>query len=238
MGKEKIIYLLVFILLFFTNYGLAEKEQAEKDNSAIFSAPSEKCIENFKIDNIDAKTQQEKLSTKEKVALRSSFFCKAMLANDISNCDKLLSDEAGKCRKSFNCWKGFYSELPYAKRVTPTLIRSCFECNSFGGIDQCRKFITAFINKDTSACGSLFEDRLQRSQCEALISLDEKKTTTAIGADMIAFIKAMSDQDSKICDRIKDKTLKLTCQAYLRGDDAICEDDAEIKSIRAKYSCN
>lgn len=226
MGKISAItiFSIIAIILSFGNiYG-------EDKNTAAYSD----CVNNFDVKNIDY--SRFKMQGVESLAVKNYSCCKAMVTNEIRECDKLAGSDIGACYEDFKRLQGFYVKLLSASQITPELVRNCVENKSGLNANSCKQFIGAFIKGDDSACRDLFpSDKKAQSNCQGIIKLDEKIAMDQSSRDLITFMSAVKNYEPQKCEKINDKLLSIGCKAYLTGDEKVCTQISGFKPFVDRY---
>lgn len=209
------------------------------DNSAERAsyASKKECVSEFDIDTINFLDPFFLEETKVNPSILIEYFtCRAALNNDVSECDK-LGPGVAECRRQFNGRQGFFARLILARGsrqpVTRKVLNACIEQIDFGK-KACQQYMEAFIKADTSICKSHPFVKGQ-STCEGFITLNEKIVRDRSVEDMIFYLKAISDLSVGECRKIKKKAWRRECEAYVTGDETICEQCDGFKNFRDIY---
>lgn len=226
MGK----YILVsgIILTFFSFVLNSYGETAGIDDLAL-----KQCMDNFTIDEIDFKDSK---NSAESYLLNDYFICRAVVNDDIAECNSLLSP--GECQRPV---KGYLSPHIKAMRIgmiTPSILKESVD-NAVGvgkDIESHRILLRAILENDPSLCGD--KDDKGANKCRALASKDVKSCPDQNCKESVYFMQAIKDNNVEICQKLSKGDVVWVCRSAVTQDLKTCEQSEGYKKFKQTYCEN
>lgn len=212
----------------------AMKVHAQDAENACPYTNFEDCKNNFNVANSLSNASFRRTTQLQYRTLVNYFNCRAAALNDIGECNGLYdqktmsNEDVQKCRYHYMRTVGFYALLLLQKQVTPEVLKNCPITAKSAGVTDCKQFAEGFLTGDDSVCK-------ENKDCKAVIKLDPSLTNSRYTADIIYFIQAIKDGESKKCQRIKDPNMARECKAYMERDVDLCNQDSEFLNIRNQF---
>jgi len=183
----------------------------------IFAESLKDLTDTFNIDTVEKEVFQR--YSKAGGLLSAYLLCMAAVRDDVVLCNYLNQEEARVCNERFNSLRGFYKELIMMGTITLRAINSCMKTERDSTLKNCQELAKAFISQDTSICKAS-----GNSECSAIITREAKACRGTEGCrDRVYYIKAVEEANIKICDKIKDESLKMLCMGDITLDENICK---------------
>jgi len=232
MAKKNIIIILGLIFQFFCQgYVFGETKITPANQQKYHSC--EECTYGFSLADLD----YNNLIADDKTAVDNCVYCKAVLNNNINECNSLAGASKVICNENFNGLQGFYLKILGSDKQSASMdiILGCVKAK-IGDAKSCKQYADSILSKDVKKCSSIYPSKA--NQCAALINLNEKLAKDTQIADIIIYAKALRDVEIKSCDNIKEKTLRIACKANISGDEKTCINESGFAAIREKFCRN
>ena len=188
-------------------------------DSSITEEPSPSQNIKVELDKIDFK--QKKLENTIHL-LKNYFICTSLVTNNIKACDNLSDDMQKQCIDTYNLYTGLW-ELAKSNNANQTLNNIIYSKNA--GNEN----LNNFINKDLNAC--------KTNNCKAFIKLDESLAGDTNTKNQIIFMKAIENQDSKVCDNIIEGDARVNlikiCKAMVERSPVICQSCSGVSEFKS-----
>lgn len=235
--------LILFLLVALTFAGfstvLSQQDKGEtKENpqSAVFNKQA--CMDNFNVSEVDflnsSMLENNKIS---KNTLQEFFTCVASAKNDPAQCDKLSPQDAQLCRASYDEELGFAWKLVSMRNAqspssSPELVNGCV--GAFGYDKKaCVQFLEAFKKGDPAICNSAPFNK-NSNKCQAIMTLNEG-AVSGRDRDTVIYFNALNNLSASDCKRLSNKGLARNCEAFVTGNEKICQQCEGYNKIREIY---
>ena len=190
----------------------------------IYAQSKEKCLKEFGIEKITGMENSE--------LLVDYFICRAIVKDDINECNKLTPKNVKICHEYFNSLNGFWVKLLRINRVTKEILDAC-KNSSKSDRKTCSKISEGFIKGDVSVCDTT--TFFTKIDCKGLIMLNESIAIDERVKNLIRYLKAIKDSKAESCGIISQNDLRLECGAYLTKNYKICEQNEDFEKLRNEY---
>lgn len=158
--------------------------------------------------------------------------CLAGIRNDISLCENILNTPF--CRNRFKELHVYYKELINSKSASPVAISVLMESGKQMNAQQATAAANAFLAKDVNFCKGITTVEEQRD-CKAIMSRSPQSCASIGCQSRVYFVKALEENDAKVCDQIKEEGVKMLCKSEFSTNEDSCKQCSGFKKFIKEY---